>query len=98
MDTKANESSFSTSLHLHRTDVPLQVQEQEHLSGDIEAPNPLDQPAVICQVARTLAQTFEMREAKIREIQEAVKSGTYHVPADQIADKMLQDTLREQLP
>ena len=41
-----------------------------------------------------LAYGSEVREAKIRELQAAIKNGTYHVPAEQIADKMLRSTLR----
>jgi flagellar biosynthesis anti-sigma factor FlgM len=97
MDAKANKSSPGMSLHPQQTTVPPQVQEQEHPSGDTEARNLPDRAAVVCQVVRALAHTSEGRDAKIRELQEAVKSGTYHVPAEQIADKMLQDTLHELL-
>jgi len=51
-----------------------------------------------CQTARRLAHAAEVREAKIRELQEAIKNGTYQVTAEQIADKMLRNTLRESLP
>ncbi len=43
-------------------------------------------------------QTSEEREAKIRELQDAIANGTYDVIAEKIADKMLWDTLRDQLP
>jgi anti-sigma28 factor (negative regulator of flagellin synthesis) len=39
----------------------------------------------------------EVREAKIRELQDTIKNDTYHVTAEQIADKMLRDTLRDDL-
>jgi anti-sigma28 factor (negative regulator of flagellin synthesis) len=99
MDAKANESSPGMSLPPRRSTVPPQVQEQEHLSQEhlsraIEASTPLDR-AVACQVAWALTCIGEGRDAKIRELQDAVKSGTYHVPAEQIAGKMLQDTLHE---
>jgi anti-sigma28 factor (negative regulator of flagellin synthesis) len=97
MDAKATESSPGMSRHSQRTAVPPQVQEQEHLSGDTEASNLLDRAAVVCQVVRALAHPSEGRDAKIRALQEAVKSGTYQVLAEQIADKMLQDTLHELL-
>jgi anti-sigma28 factor (negative regulator of flagellin synthesis) len=96
MDAKANESSPGMSLPPRRSTVPPQVQEQEHPSRDTEASAPLNR-AVACQVARALARTDEGRDAKIRELQDAVKSGTYQVPAEQIAGKMLQDTLHELL-
>jgi flagellar biosynthesis anti-sigma factor FlgM len=50
------------------------------------------------QSARRLAYASEVREAKIRELQDAIKHGTYHVAAEQIADKMLRQTLRHHLP
>jgi anti-sigma28 factor (negative regulator of flagellin synthesis) len=33
----------------------------------------------------------------VQELQQAVERGTYHVSAEQLADKMLQETLREVL-
>jgi flagellar biosynthesis anti-sigma factor FlgM len=51
-----------------------------------------------CQTARRLAHAAEGREAKIRELQDAIKNGTYQVTAEQIADKMLCRTLRDSLP
>jgi flagellar biosynthesis anti-sigma factor FlgM len=97
MDAKANESSPGMSLPPQRTTVPPQGQEREHLSRTTADSAPLDQAAVVCQVTRALAHADEGRDAKIRELQDAVKSGTYEVPAEQIADKMLQDTLHELL-
>jgi flagellar biosynthesis anti-sigma factor FlgM len=52
---------------------------------------------VRCELARRLAYVSEAREAKIRELRDAIKNGTYHVTAEQIADKMLRDTLRDDL-
>ena len=48
--------------------------------------------------ARRLAYASEVREAKIRELRDAIKNGSYDVPAEQIADKMLRDPLRNHLP
>jgi flagellar biosynthesis anti-sigma factor FlgM len=39
----------------------------------------------------------EVREAKIRELQAAIQNGTYHVPAEQIADKMLRSMRQHDL-
>ncbi|MGH8065410.1 MAG: flagellar biosynthesis anti-sigma factor FlgM [Candidatus Entotheonellia bacterium] len=50
------------------------------------------------RAARNLAYAAEMREAKIRELRDMIKNGTYHVAAEQIADKMLRDTLCDHLP
>jgi flagellar biosynthesis anti-sigma factor FlgM len=97
MDAKANESSPGMSLPPQRSTVPPQVQGQEHLSGDTADPTLLNRAAVVCQVARALAHSDEGRDAKIRELRDAVKSGTYRVPAERIAGKMLQDVLHELL-
>jgi flagellar biosynthesis anti-sigma factor FlgM len=48
-------------------------------------------------LARRLASASEERETKIRALQDAIKTGTYQVPAEQIADKMLRCTLEEEL-
>jgi hypothetical protein len=74
----------------------------------IPAGQPVSEPAVAverlhlssnvrCEVARRLADVPEAREAKIRELQDAIKSETYHVTAEQIADKMLRSALRDDL-
>jgi len=52
---------------------------------------------VRCELARRLAYMSEAREAKIRELQDTIKNDTYHVTAEQIADKMLRCTLRDDL-
>jgi flagellar biosynthesis anti-sigma factor FlgM len=39
-----------------------------------------------------------MREAKVQALRQAVEEGTYHVPAERLAAKMLQDALQEMLP
>jgi anti-sigma28 factor (negative regulator of flagellin synthesis) len=44
-----------------------------------------------------VASVSEAREAKIRELRDAIKNDTYHVTAEQIADKMLRCTLEEEL-
>jgi anti-sigma28 factor (negative regulator of flagellin synthesis) len=38
------------------------------------------------------------REAKVQTLQQAVEQGSYHVPAEELAAKMLQDALQELLP
>jgi hypothetical protein len=53
---------------------------------------------VRCELARRLANVSEARKARIRELQDAIKNDTYHVPAEQIADTMLRSTLRDDLP
>jgi anti-sigma28 factor (negative regulator of flagellin synthesis) len=34
----------------------------------------------------------------VQALQQAVEQGSYHVPAEELAAKMLQDTLQELLP
>jgi anti-sigma28 factor (negative regulator of flagellin synthesis) len=79
--------------------VPPLTSEEEHPTRYSDAPDRFDPSPEGKQASdRNLACTFEAREAKIRELQDAIKNGTYRVPAEQLADKMLRDTLRDQLP
>jgi anti-sigma28 factor (negative regulator of flagellin synthesis) len=95
MDAKTNESSPTISPHPQCDVDRSQMRNHGHVSGETEAPNLFDPSPVECQVARVLVCVSETREAKIRALQEAVKSDTYHVTAEQLADKMLRETLRE---
>ena len=52
---------------------------------------------VSSELACGLACRSEVREAKIRELQESINNGTYHATAEQIADKMLRNILRPDL-
>jgi Anti-sigma-28 factor, FlgM len=77
---------------------PPPIPAERHASKPTGAGERLDLSLrVWCEVARRLAYALEAREAKIRELQEAIKNETYHVPAEQIADKMLRSTLRDDL-
>jgi flagellar biosynthesis anti-sigma factor FlgM len=79
--------------------VPSHTSEEEQPARHSDAPDRLNPSAEGKQAsARSRACTFEAREAKVRELQDAIKNGTYQVPAEQLADKMLRDTLRDQLP
>jgi flagellar biosynthesis anti-sigma factor FlgM len=49
------------------------------------------------RATEALADAPEVREAKVQELQRAVERGTYHVPADQLAEAIVQETLREAL-
>jgi anti-sigma28 factor (negative regulator of flagellin synthesis) len=95
MDAKANESSPGKSLPPQQTTIA--PQEQDRHARDTTDSTLLNRAAAVCQVARALTYAAEGRDAKIRELQDAVKSGTYQAPAEQIAEKMLQDTLHELL-
>jgi hypothetical protein len=98
MDGKVNESSPSMSRHPEYDVVSPPAWQPGHVSPDKGGPNLPDRsPTTEYQPAQVLAYTSEMQEAKIRALQEAVESGSYHIPAEQIADKMLRDAVRELL-
>ena len=99
MDVTDNDR-FSTSGPLPEGEaLPPHKREAEHPSEPAETGARSDLSArVMRQSARSLAEAAEMREAKIRELRDMLKNGTYHVAAEQIADKMLRDTLRNHLP
>ena len=74
------------------------VRDEQHASEFAGAVKRLDLPkSVIDELARRMASVSEAREAKIRELRDAIKNDTYHVTAEQIADKMLRCTLEEEL-
>jgi hypothetical protein len=74
------------------------LQDEQHAAEPIGVgERPTLSLQVRCELARRLAYVSEAREAKIRELQDAIKNDTYHVTAEQIADKMLRGTLREDL-
>lgn len=97
MDTKAQKSSLDF-IRRQPNDVPARVGSHTSPSDDGEASNPSDRPSTTSPLSQPMACTAEVREAKTRALQERVQSGTYHVPAEQIADKMLRDLLCAQLP
>jgi flagellar biosynthesis anti-sigma factor FlgM len=79
--------------------LPPHMREEEHPSEPAETGERVDLSSrVMRQSARNLAYAAEMREAKIRELRDMIKNGTYHVAAEQVADKMLRDTLHDHLP
>lgn len=78
---------------------PLQTPEEQ---SPLEPLDLLDLPEPLArlslELAQSLADASKVRQAKIRELQEAMKNGTYSVSADQIADTLLRDTLLDDLP
>jgi flagellar biosynthesis anti-sigma factor FlgM len=78
---------------------PPHTWEEKHSFEPIEA---LDLPESLSRLSielvRSLVDASETREAKIRELQEAIKNGTYRVSDEQIADKMLRNMLLDDLP
>jgi flagellar biosynthesis anti-sigma factor FlgM len=99
MDVTDNESApMHCPLHRGKA-VPSLTWEEEPAAQHTEARDRLDpSPEGKQESSRRRVCTPEAREAKIRELQDAIEKGTYQVPAEQLADKLLRDTLRDQLP
>jgi Anti-sigma-28 factor, FlgM len=98
MDRPHNDSDLISDRPPETEAAPPPIPAERYASELIGAGERLDLSLrVWCEVARRLASVLEAREAKIRELQEAIKHETYHVPAEQIADKMLRSMLRDDL-
>ena len=98
MDVDDHDSSAMHGLLPATETVSPHVQDEQHASAPTGAGERLDLSlSVVSELARRLAPGSEAREAKIRELQESIRNGTYHVPDDQIADKMLRSSLRDNL-
>jgi flagellar biosynthesis anti-sigma factor FlgM len=98
MDVTDGESS-PEHCPLDRTEaVPSLTREGEHPARHAEIPDRVEpSPEGRPASSRKRACTPEAREAKIRELQGAIENGTYRVSAEQLADKMLRDSLRDEL-
>jgi flagellar biosynthesis anti-sigma factor FlgM len=96
MDVSDNESApMHCPLDRGKAVPPLTL-EEKHPARHSDAPDRLDPSSEGKQESsRSQACTSESREAKIRELQDAIKNGTYWVSAEQLADKMLRDTLQD---
>jgi len=74
------------------------IREEGHSCEPVEAP---DARELLLRLRRELARSLddasEAREVKIRELQKAVKNGTYRIRDEQIADKMLRSMLLDYL-
>jgi anti-sigma28 factor (negative regulator of flagellin synthesis) len=96
--TDNNSHPISSQLPEAEVD-PLPMGEEK---PSFEPSDALDQPERLSrlrrEVARSLASILEARDATIRELQDAIKNGTYCVTDEQIADKMLRDMLLDVLP
>ena len=95
MDIPADNDSYPMSSPGQETEsVSPQVQEEPDASepSGVGKKPALSSP-VGCEVAGRLACVSEVREAKIHELQESVQNGTYHIAAEEIADKMLRSIL-----
>ena len=98
MDTKAQKSSLGLIPRRQSKGVPARAGSCTSSSNGSEAANPSDRPSTTSPLSQPMACTEEVREAKTRALQERLQSGTYHVPAEQIADKIVHDLLCAQLP
>jgi flagellar biosynthesis anti-sigma factor FlgM len=98
MDIAENDSA-AVNGPLPETDAPsFDAQDEIHASEPTEAGEKTDPSlGVVCELARRWASISEGREAKIRELQELIKNGSYHVTAERIADKMLRSSLGDDL-
>jgi anti-sigma28 factor (negative regulator of flagellin synthesis) len=96
MDTIMNDDTYPESGAIGEAEaVTLHVHDVQQVSEPTRASENPDLSLWIASVlACQLGYGSEGREAKIRELQAAIKNGTYHVPAELIADKMLRSTLR----
>ena len=99
MDIPTDNDSYPMSSPVLETEtVSPHVQDEPDASEPTAAgERPALSLRVRCEVARRLACVSEVREAKIHELQESIKNGTYHITAEQIADKMLRSILRHDL-
>jgi len=98
MDTKAQKSSLYVIPRRQSHDVPAREGFYTSVSDGSKASNPSDRSSTTSQLSQPMVCTAEVRDAKVRALQEHLQSGTYHVPAEQIAEKMLRDLLCAQLP
>ena len=97
-DRPHNDSDLISGRPPETEAVSPQIPPEPHASEPTGAGERLDLSlSVMCEVARRLTSMSEAREAKIRELQDAIKNDTYHVAAEQIADKMLRSILRDDL-
>jgi anti-sigma28 factor (negative regulator of flagellin synthesis) len=98
MDRIDNDSYPMSNLPPETEAVSPQTPGAQHASEPTVPGERLDlPPSVVRELARRLAVASEAREAKIRELQDAIKNETYHVTPEQIADKMLRTTLQDDL-
>ena len=98
MDVDDHDSSAMHGLLPGAETVSPHGQDEQHASAPTGTGERLDLSlSVMCELARRLALGSEAREAKIRELQELIRYGAYHVTDDQIAGKMLRSLLRDDL-
>jgi len=97
MNIVDNESSPTSHQFDPQETIPPSEGGEWHSSEHTGAPDLRD---VSSSARRELAPrlALDTQEAKIRGLQKAIEDGIYRVAAEQIADKMLRDTLRDQLP
>jgi anti-sigma28 factor (negative regulator of flagellin synthesis) len=98
MDHPHNDSDPMSDRPPETEAVSTPIRAEQHASEPTRTGERLDLSLRLrCEMAQRLAYVSEAREAKIRELQDAIKHETYDVTTEQIADKMLRTTLRDDL-
>ena len=70
---------------------PPQPKPADHLE-------PSPKARAIRRAAQVLAHVPDLRDAKVQALRQAVQSGTYNVTPEQIAEKMLEEAMLDELP
>jgi anti-sigma28 factor (negative regulator of flagellin synthesis) len=94
-----NASSLGSGSAIETDAIPPHARHEQHPAAP---PESSQHSALELQVSPGMAHKgtcgSESREAKIRELQESIENGTYDVPAEQIADKILRSLLQPEHP
>jgi anti-sigma28 factor (negative regulator of flagellin synthesis) len=95
MDITLNDDTYPEKGPVQQTAaVVCHMHAEQHISDNTGAAETPDLSwCIAAALASPLVSAPEAREAKIRELQASIESGTYDVPAEQIADKVLRCTL-----
>ena len=98
MQMISGNNSYPRSGPVPETETVLpSAEDKQHDTEVVEAVKRQEAALKIDELARRLVSVSEARESKIHELRDAIKNDTYHVTAEQIADKMLRCTLQEEL-
>ncbi len=77
---------------------PRRAGEASKPPASADRPDLSPKAKAIRRAAQVLAHIPDIRDAKVRGLQQAVQSGTYNVTPEQIAEKMLKEAVLEELP
>jgi len=94
-DTVNIESYVNQVQDKDKIDAPSEQPEKQHAKADTVV---LSDMAKTVQEAQTQLKSIpDVREDKVAELREQVENGTYEIDAEKIADKMLRDSLLNDL-